>query len=194
MTTMSAPASSSAAVDTIPREPVAPPSDPARNPAPADPAVDARSLSRQSRAELDRLFSTLPAPGRSDLDGDLRGVQIDLAGLEGLPRALRAGILAVLRNPRGLWRGKRFAGERGTNLWAVGPIRRSFAHFRVAPADAVDGSGACLQLDYDVPENPLPLRGILGEVRALGPGLWLARMHYRVGSGRACVLYFTLES
>jgi len=43
-------------------------------------------------------------------------------------------------------------------------------------------------------ENPLPLRGILGELRALGPGLFLGRMHYRAGSGTACLLYFTLEA
>jgi hypothetical protein len=157
-------------------------------------AVDAPSLARRSRAELDALFGSLPAPARGEVGGDLRGIQIDLAGLERLPRALRAGILASLRGPLGLWRGKRVEGERGTNRWGFGPFRRSFAQFRVETAAALDGSGPCLRLDYDVPENPLPLRGILGELRRLGPGLFLGRMHYRAGSGRACLLYFTLES
>jgi hypothetical protein len=76
----------------------------------------------------------------------------------------------------------------------VGPLRRSFGHFRVAPGPALDGSGSCVRLDYDVPENPLPMRGILGEVRALGPGLFLGRMLYRAGSARTCLLYFTLEA
>ena len=157
-------------------------------------AVDARSLARRSRAELDALFASLPCPALLDLRGDLRGVQIDLAGLERLPRAVRAGVLATLRGPMGLWRGKRLMGARGTNLWGIGPLRRAFAAFQVAPADALDGSGPCLQLDYDVPENPLPLRGILGELRTLGPGLFLGRMHYRAGTGRTCLLYFTLEA
>ena len=157
-------------------------------------AVDARSLARRSRAELDALFGSLPVPERGELGGDLRGIQIDLAGLERLPRALRATILASLRGPLGLWRGKRLTGERGTNLWGVGSLRRSFAEFRVETAAALDGSGPCLRLDYDVPENPLLLRGILGELRRLGPGLFLGRMHYRAGSGRTCLLYFTLES
>jgi hypothetical protein len=161
---------------------------------PPDVAVDARSLARRSRAELDALFASLTAPALSDLAGDLRGVQIDLAGLERLPRAVRSAVLASLRGPLGLWRGKRLAGARGTNLWGIGPARRTFAQFRVAAAAALDGSGPCLQLDYDVPENPLPLRGILGECRTLGPGLFLGRMHYRVGSGRTCLLYFTLEA
>jgi len=160
----------------------------------SSPAVDARSLARRSRAELDALFASLPGPALLDLGGDLRGVQIDLAGLERLPRAVRAGILATLRGPMGVWRGKRLMGERGTNLWGIGPLRRTFAAFRVASANALDGSGPCLQLDYDVPENPLPLRGILGELRTLGPGLFLGRMHYRAGTGRTCLLYFTLEA
>jgi hypothetical protein len=157
-------------------------------------AVDARSLSRRSRVDLDALFASLPAPACAETFGDLRGVQIDLAGLERLPRALRASILAALRGPLGLWRGKRLVGERGTNLWGVGSLRRSFAEFRVETGAALDGSGPCLRLDYDVPENPLPLRGILGELRTLGPGLFLGRMHYRAGSGVACLLYFMLES
>jgi hypothetical protein len=157
-------------------------------------AVDARSLSRRSRADLDALFASLPAPAGAAIGGDLGGIQIDLAGLELLPRALRAAILATLRGPLGLWRGKRLVGERGTNLWGIGSFRRSFAEFRVETAVALDGSGPCLRLDYDVPENPLPLRGILGELRALGPGLFLGRMHYRAGSGGACLLYFTLEA
>lgn len=156
--------------------------------------VDARSLGRRSRAQLDALFASLRAPGRAELAGDLRGTQVDVAGADRLPPRLRGALLAVLRMPAGPWRGKRLAGERGTNVWGIGPLRRTFAQFRVATAEAVDGSGQCLQLDYDVPENPLPVRAILGELRTLGPGLFLGRMHYRAGSGRTCLLYFTLEA
>ncbi len=160
----------------------------------AHPGIDVRALARRSRPQLDLLFASLSAPALEQLDGDLRGTQVDVAGVDRLPPRLRAALLAVLRAPAGPWRGKRLAGTRGTNLWAVGPLRRTFAQFRVTLAEAVDGSGPCLQLDYDVPENALPLRGILGELRTLGPGLFLGRMHYRVGSGRTCLLYFTLES
>jgi hypothetical protein len=162
--------------------------------APGAGTVDARALARRSRPELDALFASLPAPALDEVGGDLRGTQIDLAGADRLPARLRAALLAVLRAPAGPWRGKRLAGTRGTNVWGIGPFRRTFAEFRVAPAEAVDGSGSCLQLDYDVPENALPLRGILGEMRVLGPGLFLGRMHYRAGSARRCLLYFTLEA
>ncbi len=158
------------------------------------PAVDARSLAHLSRVALDALFASLPAPAAGECEGELRGVQIDLAGLDRLPGRVRAALLAPLRGPLGLWRGKRLTADRGVNVWGVGPARRSFGRFRIAPAAALDGSGPCLQLDYDVPENPLPMRGILGEVRRLGPGMFLGRMLYRAGSGRTCVLYFTLEA
>jgi|SRR5262249_42712718 hypothetical protein len=159
-----------------------------------DVAVDARSLARRSRADLDRLFRALPPPAIGELAGLLRGTVVELIGLGRLPPGLRAAILAALRGPLGLWRGKRFAGSQGTNVWGMGRVERLFAAFRVETAPALDGSGSCVRLDYDVAENPLPVRAILGELRGLGPGLFLGRMHYRAGSATACVLYFTLEA
>jgi hypothetical protein len=160
----------------------------------AAPAVDARSLARRSRANLDRLFAALPLPASGELSGTLRGTVVDAVGLGRLPPGVRAGLLAALRGPLGVWRGKRFAGAQGTNVWGAGGFERLFATFRVEVGPALDGSGSCVRLDYDVPENPLLVRAILGEVRSLGPGLLLGRMHYRAGSARACVLYFTLEA
>ncbi len=160
----------------------------------ADIAVDSRSLARRSRADLDRLFASLTAPSLTQLAGTLRGTVVDLVGLGRLPPGLRSALLAALRGPIGVWRGKRFAGSRGTNVWGAGRFERLFAAFRVDAGPAIDGSGSCVRLDYDVEENPLPVRAILGELRALGPGLLLGRMHYRAGSATACVLYFTLEA
>ena len=160
----------------------------------AAPAVDARSLARRSRDDLDRLFAALPPPASGEVAGTMRGTVVDVIGLGRLPPGVRAGLLAALRGPIGIWRGKRFAGAQGTNVWGAGRVERGFAAFRVEVCPALDGSGSCVRLDYDVPENPLPVRAILGEVRSLGPGLLLGRMHYRAGSARACVLYFTLEA
>lgn len=156
-------------------------------------AVDARSLASRSRAELDAIFAALPAPDLAELRGDLRGSLMGVLGVDRLPSWLRDGIYAVLRTPLNVWRTKRFAGDRGVNRWGVGDGQLSFAAYRVKLTVALDGTGPCAQLDYDVDENLLPLRGIIGEVRRLGPGLLLARMNYRAGSAHACVLYFTLE-
>lgn len=156
-------------------------------------AVDARSLASRSRTELDAIFAALPAPELSELRGDLRGSLMGVLGLDRLPVWLRDGIYAALRTPLNVWRAKRFAGDRGVNRWGVGTGQWSFAAYRVKLTVALDGTGPCAQLDYDVDENLLPMRGIVGEVRRLGPGLLLARMNYRAGSAYACVLYFTLE-
>src|SRR5262249_25736862 len=162
--------------------------------APADIAVDVRSLARRSRADLDRVFAGLAAPSAAQLVGTLRGTVVDLAGLGRLPPGLRAGLLAALRGPAGVWRGKRFTGPHGTNVWGVGRFERPFAAFRVDSGAAIDGSGSFVRLDYDVAENPLPVRAILGEARALGPGPFLGRRDYPAGSATACVAYFTLEA
>ncbi len=166
---------------------------PAVVPPPAVPAVDPRSLARLARTDLDRLFATLPAAALDQVQGHLRGSLMGVSGIDRLPLGLRTGLYALLRTPLNVWRGKRFEGTRGVNVWGVGDGQLSFAAFTTKVALALDGSGLCVQLDYDVPENPLVLRGIVGEVRSLGPGLFLARMNYRVGSGRTCVLYFSME-
>ena len=70
----------------------------------AAPAVDARSLARQSRGDLDRLFAALPPPP-GELAGTMRGTVVDVIGLGRLPPGLRAGLLAALRGPFGVWRG-----------------------------------------------------------------------------------------
>lgn len=57
-----------------------------------------------------------------------------------------------------------------------------------------DGQPALL-LDYDVPRNPAVIRPVLGELRVLGPGTYLARMRWR-GPGRRVltILYFALQA
>src|SRR5215475_2878797 len=151
------------------------------------PAVDARSLARQSRADLDRLFAALPPPASGELAGTMRGTVVDAIGLGRLPPGLRAGLLAALRGPIGVWRGKRFAGAQGTNVWGAGSFERLFAAFRVEVGPAVDGSGSCVRLDYDVPETPLTVRAIVREPRRLGTGLFLVRSLQRAGCPRLCL-------
>jgi hypothetical protein len=75
------------------------------------------------------------------------------------------------------WAGKSFAAssaEAGTGINRVrlGGTRRWFPfHTRVEPS-AIDGE-ACILLDYDLPENPKPIRMIRDELREVAPGLFL---------------------
>jgi hypothetical protein len=69
---------------------------------------------------------------------------------------------------------------------------RKVGFFRSTPGTTEDGQPALL-LDYDVPQNPWFMRAILGELRILGPGTYLARMRWRIGERAITILYFTLQ-
>lgn len=159
-----------------------------------DVMTDSRWLRSQGMSGVRAIWSGLEAPPLAALDGEWRGAVVAtaaerlLGGLWG-PVALNAlgGALAV-------WRGKRFDGARGVNVWvkAGGPL--CWASYQVHAGDALDGEGDAVVLDYDLPQNVLPpLRAARGEVRELGPGLLLGRMSVELGDGAVPLLYFTLR-
>jgi hypothetical protein len=150
-------------------------------------AVDPASLGRLSMAELAELFTELEVAELSQLQGRKRGHVIALGGLDWLPASVRRALLA-----RAPWRGNHVEGEFGSNTWLID--RLEFAHYVVREAQAIDGSGPVLRLDYDVAINPKPLRGFIGELRHLAPGLCLARMWYVLGERTLPVSYLLLES
>lgn len=145
-------------------------------------------LASGSFAQLAALFHSLPHPGEAPI-GVLRGEAVALAGVQLLPppaRETATKLLARLIAP--VWRGKRIAQGRGSNLWLPVGSPVPFGHFTVRREE-----NGVLVLDYDTPENPRPLRRIVGELRTLAPGLHLGRMDVVTGRGRRTVLYFTLE-
>lgn len=150
-------------------------------------AVDPASLGRLAMSELDELFAQLDVAELSQMQGHKRGHVLALGGLDWLPAAVRRALFA-----RGPWRGNNLEGEFGSNTWLLD--RLEFAHYVVREAEAIDGSGPVLRLDYDVAINPKPLRGFVGELRYLGPGLCMARMWYVLGERTLRVSYLLLES
>jgi hypothetical protein len=150
-------------------------------------AVDPGSLGRLSKTELDQLFAELDVADLAQLQGHKRGHVLALGGLDWLPASVRRALFA-----RGPWRGSSFEGEFGSNTWLLD--RLEFAHYIVREAQAIDGSGPVLRLDYDVSINPKPLRGFVGELRYLAPGLCLTRMWYVLGERTLLVSYLLLES
>jgi hypothetical protein len=155
--------------------------------------VDARSLARMSMAELDGLFAELDVASRGELQGRKRGRVLAVSGLDWIPGVARSALFGLI-NELPIWRGKSFEGEFGANAWLLSGHHLQFARFLVHEAPALDGPGTVLRLDYDVNANPAPLRRILGELRHLGPGLFLARMQVLWGDRVVKVSYFTLES
>ena len=156
-------------------------------------AVDARSLARMSMGELDGLFADLDVATLGELQGRKRGRVLAVSGLDWVPGVARSAVFGLV-NELPIWRGKSFEGEFGANAWLLGSHRLQFARFLVREAPGLDGDGVVIRLDYDVAANPAPLRRIVGELRHLAPGLFLARMRLMWGDRVVKVLYFTLES
>jgi len=158
---------------------------------PAFTPVSPAELLRQSQAELDALFALLPAPDAAGVGGCWRGTLMAIRGLGWLPRGLAAGTYRLLATPLNPWRGKDFSGQAGANRW-FGLPGLAFAGYRVrSMRSPVDGLPV-VWLDYDLADNPAPLRGIRGEARQLGDNLLLCRMHWQGRAGLHRVLYFTL--
>lgn len=154
---------------------------------PAHPA----ELLRNRQAELDALFTLLPAPDAGSVDGTWRGTLMAISGLGWLPRGVAAGLYRLLALPINPWRGKGFDHGTGANRWFRLP-GAAFGDYRVSIATSpVDGNPVAW-LDYNVPENIAPLRGIRGEARVLGDNLLLCRMNWQGKAGLHRVLYFTL--
>lgn len=156
-------------------------------------AVDARSLARMSMAELDGLFADLDVASVGQLQGRKRGRVLAVSGLDWIPGVARGAAWGLV-NELGIWRGKTFEGEFGTNAWLVPGHLLEWGRFLVREAPAIDGVGPVIRLDYDVAANPAPLRNIVGELRHLAPGLFLARMQLRWGEHVVKALYFAIES
>lgn len=114
-----------------------------------------------------------PGEPAGTYDGDLVWLRLPRR----LAPRLRSGIFAVAaRVAPVFWKGKRFDGAEGANVWIGG---WAFARFAVR-----DGSS----LSYDVPRNPRPLRPIRGELALRPDGTILGRMSY----GRHTLLLFAL--
>jgi hypothetical protein len=156
-------------------------------------AIDPNSLTRLTIRELDELFADLDSASLGELQGYKRGRVMAVSGFDWVPGIARSSVLRFV-NELPIWRGENFDGEFGANVWLLGGGRLQFARYLVREAPALDGRGPVIRLDYDVAANPRPLRRIVGELRHLGPGLFLARMQYLWGDRVVKILYFTLES
>ncbi len=158
--------------------------------APALPDLDA--LREMDFDGLNHVFAGLPAPAPGTPEGFCRGEVLLARGLDALPAGLPQMFLNLINSPLSPWRGKCFDGETGVNVWFTenGP---TFAGYSIAHGHTLDSESEAVVLNYHVDQNPLPLRAIRGEVKALGPGLWLGRMSYLWRGEPEKLLYFTLE-
>lgn len=149
-----------------------------------------QSLFDMRQGELEELFSSLPSQPLPEQA--LSGRLFAVSGLGWLPRPGKRGLYNLLASPLNPWKGKRFSGPHGANLW-FGLDGAAFGRYRVEERLSDDGN-PCVQFNYNVEENPKVLRAIRGEARHLQPGLWLCRMLWSHGQQKSVLLWFTLST
>lgn len=145
----------------------------------------------ERQAELDQLFTQLPAATPEQARGVWKGTLMAVLGLGWLPRALASRLYQVLALPINPWQGKSLQGATGDNRW-LSPHGIAFGHFRITHTTSLIDGQPVLLLDYNVPENPALLRAIRGEARLLGERQLLARMNWQGRQGQHRILYFML--
>ena len=168
-----------------------------------------RNLAGRSPAELEGLFAR-GVPPEPALDGRYDGALLHLT--LGLGADFVFERLLRLWLP---WLGKRFdaASASGENVFDMSAYRagerltpaayrawwpedvQSYRALRfttsIAPG-GLDPGLEVLRIDYDLPENPPPLRRIVDELVAVQPGVYLGQALLRSG-GRRRLAWFTLE-
>ncbi len=168
-----------------------------------------RTLAGRSTAELEGLFARGVAPD-PPLDGRYDGALLHLT--------LAPGADVLLESLLGLWMpwlGKRFeaATSSGENVFDMGAYRtgervtppayrawwpedvssyRALRFTTSVGAGRLDSGVEVLRIDYDLPENPPPLRQIVDELVAVQPGVYLGQAIWRRFGGHR-LAWFTLE-
>jgi hypothetical protein len=160
----------------------------------AEPARNRRFWGRQLHAltfrELDAVFAGLPNPRALSIEGAFWGRLLVTRGISWLPPVLRRWLVGLLeRVLLSRWKGKWFSQAEGINLFRSRDNPKRSLPFELRLANARDGSGQVIRLNYDIDPNPARLRPILGEARPLNDREILARMYF----GDTNWIYYLLE-
>jgi hypothetical protein len=168
-----------------------------------------RTLTGKSPAELEGLFAR-GVPPDPPLDGRYDGALLHMTLGPGLGMLFER--IADLWLP---WLGKRFdaPAQTGENVFDMSAYRTGerltpaayrawwpedvssyrALRFRTSPQSGLLDPGVeVLRIDYDLPENPPPLRRITDEVVAVQPGVYLGQAIWRRAGGHR-LAWFTLE-
>ena len=170
---------------------------PALNPLPAvSPVLNRNSLEladleRLALPELLHLYRSADAPVPGVLNGRVRGKVLAGPGMFCLRPAR-----ALLNSPLWPWRGKRFdaCAGRGTNEFGIGRLLTAAAlPFEMNPGRCFDGSGPCMVVSYDLPENPRAQRSKRYEIRQVADRLFLSRALKLTDAGYELICFYGLE-
>lgn len=157
-------------------------------------SVANKPLIEMNLAELDEYFSKLNAPTPAALKGKMKGKLYSIEGLRYLPLAIRVPIHRLLQTALIPWKGKVFHDGKGANLALSIENSKEIGFYNIEAGETYNDHSPAVVLDYDVPENPVFMWNIRGELKEISTGYYLARMLYIVGGQVFTVLYFSLEA
>lgn len=145
---------------------------------------------------LAALYERASLPPLDAVDGDLRGRML---AVPALPDRVTRLPRAWARTSTFPWRGKSFSfssspdPERGEGVNRVASDRLRLFRFGTFVGPSRHDGRPAIQLDYDRPANPAPIRRIEDEIREIAPGLYLGQAWLRLRGRRHFVLWFALE-
>ena len=144
-------------------------------------------------AALQALYEGARVPRLSDVRGDLRGRMLAWP-------AMKPPVSTAVRRFAGSrvfpWRGKSFSpmGEdRGEGINRVVRDRIRLYRFETYVGRSRAGDFDCVQLNYDLPENPFFIRPVKDEIREIAPKLYLGQAYLQLKAKTHLVLYFGLS-
>ncbi|GMV41712.1 MAG: hypothetical protein AMXMBFR64_34280 [Myxococcales bacterium] len=154
-------------------------------------------LAKKELTELHALYEEGEVPPMEALDGRLRGMLLAPA-VPGPGAGVAVALARALAQSRAmLWKGKSFrptspTTAEGFNLLIALESDHKVAPFHARVATSRHDGQPAVELDYDRPENPLPLRAVVDELRRVGPSLYLGQAWVRLGSSGHLLFYFAL--
>ena len=143
-------------------------------------------------AALEALYENARVPRITDVRGDLRGRMLAWPVLK---PPVSTAVRAFAGSGVFPWRGKSFSPlseDRGEGKNRVVRDRFRMYRFETFVDRSRAGDFDCVQLDYDLPENPFFIRAIKDEIRELAPKLYLGQAYLQLKEKTHLVLYFGL--
>lgn len=164
-----------------------------------DPAttLSVEDLKHRTAGELEAMYRELPEPeGVKQLEGKPKGEMLAITGLDWKP--VRDLLRIFGDSPVFPWLGKGFASRSevlgsGNNRLNLLGYKPEIFDFKTKLDHSVLDSRGCVLLDYDVEENPLPIRQIRDELREVSPGLWFGPAMVNIGDNYFTVLWFAVD-
>lgn len=159
--------------------------------------MDLDALAKMDLQALHVSYEGGDVPTLEELDGRLPGMLLAPA-VRGAGEGVALAVARALARSRAmLWKGKSFRPTSQTSAEGFNLLVSLESDQKIAPFHARVGTSRhdgrdAIELDYDRPDNPLPLRAMVDELRRVAPGVYLGQAWLRLGGSAHLLFYFAL--